>query len=430
MKKFYIYIIILFPFILHAQQQLTLQNAIDTALRNNFDILIARNNAEIGRINNTFGVAGGLPSLNASATDNNSITNINQKLSNGIEINKNNASSNTVNAGIAASMVLFNGFKITAAKERLNSLQTLNELQLNQQIQNVMAAVMIKYFDIIRQQTYVKIMQRLLDVSQEKLKIIKERYAVGMANEADLLQVQIDLNSVEQNLKAQQLIVDEGKTDLLLLLGVKQFFPTTIHDTILIDKNIQMDSILLFLNRNPQYLSAEQQIRINEQIVKEVSAQRYPAIRLNAGYNYNYNKNAAGFNLYNQNYGPAIGATLQIPIFNGNVYKVQQNTARYNVKNAELQKESLLTSLKADALKTYQSYQNTLQQLNTQKNNYELSGKLVNLIIQKFQLNQATILDVKAAQASYENAGYLLVNLQYAAKTSEIELKRLVYRLK
>jgi outer membrane protein TolC len=49
--------------------------------------------------------------------------------------------------------------------------------------------------------------------------------------------------------------------------------------------------------------------------------------------------------------------------------------------------------------------------------------------MQRFQVNQATILDVKAAQSSYELTGYQLVNLKFAAKISEIELKRLMYQL-
>ena len=52
-------------------------------------------------------------------------------------------------------------------------------------------------------------------------------------------------------------------------MGVKQFFPITINDTILVDKTIRKDSIINYLENNPQYLSAEQQIKINEQIVKE-----------------------------------------------------------------------------------------------------------------------------------------------------------------
>jgi outer membrane protein TolC len=59
-----------------------------------------------------------------------------------------------------------------------------------------------------------------------------------------------------------------------------------------------------------------------------------------------------------------------------------------------------------------------------------MSKKLVDVVMKNFQLNQSTILDVKAAQTSFEEAAYLLVNLQYAAKTAEIELKQLVYKLR
>jgi outer membrane protein TolC len=70
-----------------------------------------------------------------------------------------------------------------------------------------------------------------------------------------------------------------------------------------------------------------------------------------------------------------------------------------------------------------------LQQLDSQQKSYQDAGKLVNIVIQRFRLNQATILDVKAAQDSFESAGYMFVNLKYAAKVAEIELKRLIYQL-
>ena len=77
----------------------------------------------------------------------------------------------------------------------------------------------------------------------------------------------------------------------------------------------------------------------------------------------------------------------------------------------------------------YQSYSTTLEQLDSQRNTIAMSSKLVHLVLQRFQVNQATILDVKAAQASHETTGYQLVNLNYAAKVAEIELKRLMYQL-
>ena len=429
MKKGLLYLLILLSISISAQVPLTLPNAIDTALKNNYDIQIAKNNNQINTLNNTYGVAGGLPSVNGSAGANSSLTDLKQKTSSGINISKNNVNSNSYNAGVTASLVLFNGFKVIAAKEQLSLLQRQSELELNLQIETTIAAIMENYYDILRQQSYLRIIQSSLDVSSGKLDIIKEQYKVGMANEADLLQAEIDLNIAGQSLKGQQLIIDQDKISLLQLMAVKQFYPIAVSDSILVDRTIREDTIISFLENNPQYLSAEQQIRINEQIVREVRSLRYPSIKFNTGYNLTYNSSSAGFNLFTQNFGPSIGATMQIPIFNGNIYRTQQEVAQVNVNTARLQKESLLTSLKAEAIKTYQSYESTLEQLDSQQKSYQDAERLVNIVLQRFRLRQATILDVKAAQESFENAGYLFVNLQYAAKTAEIELKRLIYRL-
>ena len=131
----------------------------------------------------------------------------------------------------------------------------------------------------------------------------------------------------------------------------------------------------------------------------------------------------------NQNVGPYAGISLQVPIYNGNTYKTQKKTAQVNVDNAKIQLESLFTALTADALKTFHAYQTSLEQISSQQNSVDLSAKLIQVVLQRFSVNQATILDVKAAQASFENSGYQLVNLSYAAKIAEIELKRLKYQL-
>jgi outer membrane protein len=429
MKKTLLSILVLIELSSAAQVKINLTSAIDSALKSNFDIRIARVSTTINTLNNSYGMAGGLPSLNATATDNNSLYNLGQKTSSGIDITKSNVKSSSLNASMTAGMVLFNGFKIIATKGRLNYLQRQSELLLNLQIQNSIAAVMLTYYDILRQQSYLAIIQSSLDVSLKKLDIVKERSAVGMANEADILQAQMDVSENEQNLRSQQVVVDQDKINLLQLMGVKHYFPVTIRDTIMVDGNLRKDSIVSYLENNQQYLSADQQIKINEQIVKEIRSLRYPSVRLNVGYNFTYSSSSAGFILFTQNYGPAVGATLQVPIFNGTIYKTQQEAARYNVETAKLQKENLLSSLTADALKTYQSYESSNQQVRSQKINYENAGKLVEIVVKRFRLNQATILDVKAAQESYESAGYMFINLQFAAKTAEIELKRLIYRL-
>ena len=428
-KAAFLFIALALPFFGFTQQQFTLRNAIDTALRNNFDIQIAKNEAEISRKNNTYGNAGGLPYVAANAGDNGSVSTINQNLSDGTKSNVSNKGQNAVNAGVSGDIVLFNGFKVIATKEKLNRLQNLSEIQLNQQVQNTIANIMVTYYDIIRQQNYLKIIQNTLDVSKQKLDIINVKKNVGMADAVEILQAQSDVNTAEQLLELQKMVIEQNKADLLLLISSKSNKPFSVIDTIVVDSSLQLDSIINYLDRNPQYLSAEQQILIDEQIVKEVSAQRYPSVKLNAGYDfYQANLNKGTINM-SQNYGPTAGINMQIPIFNGNIYKTQKDIAKIRVDNSKLEKERLETSLTTQATKLYRTYSTTLQQIESQEKNFELTKQLVDVVMQQFHVSQATILDVKTAQTSFETAAYLLVNLLYSAKVAEIELKQLTYSL-
>lgn len=429
-KNIFLFVGISLPLIAGAQQQLTLRNAIDTALRNNYDIQISKNYVEIARMNNTYGVAGGLPYVTANAGDNGSLTTINQTFNDDTpESSISNRGENAVNAGVSAGIVLFNGFKITATKEKLSRLQNLSEIQLNQQIQNTIADIMITYFDIIRQENYLKIIQNSLDVSKQKLEIINVKKNVGMSDAVEILQAQTDVNSAEQLLVIQKTVIEQNKSDLLLLINSKDQMQFSVVDSIIIDQSLQLDSIINYINRNTQFLSAEQKILIDEQIVKEVSSQRYPSIKLNAGYDFYQENLNKGKMTMNQNYGPTAGINMQIPIFNGNIYKTQKDVAKINVSNSKLEMESLLNSLTTQATKTYRTYATTLQQIESQQKNFEMTKQLVDVVMQQFHVSQATILDVRAAQTSFENAAYLLVNLHFSAKVAEIELKQLTYSL-
>lgn len=429
MKKIIIYIALFLPLIGFAQPAITLKSAIDTTLKNSFDIQIATNNLEITKTNNTYGVAGGLPTLNLNVSDNQSYISVNQELYTGDKINRPQATANALNSSANVGMTLFNGFRIWATKKRLSILEQQSELTLNNQIQNSIATVMAKYYDIVRQQEYLKIMRNSLDVSQKKLDIITERKNVGMANDADFLQAQIDVNSAKQSLRTQEAVVEQVKTDLLQLMSQKTYYPYSVTDSITVDNSILLADVTGFLNRNPQYMATEEQVKINEQALKEVSALRFPTLRMTGGYSMSRTKNSAGNILLNESYGPNVGLTLAIPIFNGGSYKAQKEVAEFNVENATLQKESLFNTLTSGAIKTHQTYSSAVQQLEAQKNTVELSGKLITVILQRFQVNQATIIDVKTAQASYETTGYQYINLSYAAKIAEIELKRLMYKL-
>lgn len=414
-----------------AQQKLTLTDAINIALKNSYDIQLAQNNVEISTINNNPGVAGGLPTVSGTAADNEQLTSINQKFPDPArDTKRNNVDYNNASAGITGSILLYNGMRVQATKKRLNELEQQNQQLLAAQIQNTLAGVSAKYYDIVRQQYFLKTLERSIEVSRQKLSILQVRKEIGVANNADIFQAQLDLNASLQTQQSQFLAIEQAKTDLLNLIFIKPADqPISIADTIIVDKTILLDSIRNHLSSNPQVIAAQQQIHINELIEKEVAALRHPTLRASTGYNLASAKSSAGFILLNQSYGPFVGLNLSVPIYNGSIAKRQQQVAGINTRSSKMVYESTLLNFESGAVKTYQAYANALEQLKTEKDNYTLSQQLLDLITQKFELGQATIIDVKQAQQSFENAGYRLINLNYAAKIAEIELKRLASKL-
>src|SRR6185503_19560726 len=338
-------------------QSLSLQDAINIALKKSLDLQLLKNNVEISQVNNNIGVAGGLPLITATATDNEQSTNVHQELNTGTVIKRNGAVGNTLNSGVTAGILLYNGSRVVATKSRLEQLQMQSEQYLNSEVQNTMAAVMTSYFDIVRQQAYIKTLDKSIDAAQQQLNIVKTQQSVGYANDADLFQSQINLNNLIQQRQAQLLVIDQAKTGLLLLL------------------NLILGNILDNINRNADIIAADEQIKINRFIVKETAAQRYPSLHAAGGYNFNRSQTAAGNVMLNRSVGPYVGLTLGIPIYNGSIYKRQQKVAEINVENAALQKDIVVRNYSAQAVQTYQAYTSSIEQLDSQKVNVDLAQK-------------------------------------------------------
>jgi outer membrane protein TolC len=411
-------------------QQLTLPDAINIALRNSLSIQIARNNVDIAHIYDNYGVAGGLPYLNANGSDLEQLTDIKQKYSDPTKnTTRNNALSNNLSESVAGTILLFNGSRVVSAKHRLDVTNEQAKQYLVSRTMLVAANVMMKYYDIVRQQSYATTLKKTVEVSQKKLDIIKVQQSVGMANNADLFQAQVDLNTQQLALQSQQLLVDQDITDLLTQLTLNPDSSLVIKDTIVVDKDVHFDTILNNLENNPDIIAATQQVQINRYLVKETAAQRYPSLYFDGGYNINRTENEAGFTLLNQQIGPYAGVGLNIPIFNGTVYARQQKVAGINVKNAQLARDTLSLGYTSGIVKNWQAYRNNLQQLETAVSNLDVAQKLLDLVLQRFQLRQNTILDVENAQQSYQTAAYTVTNLEYAAKVAEIQLKRYANRL-
>ena len=413
-----------------AQKILSLNEAIQTALKNSYEIQLVENNLAIAKNNNNFGVAGGLPTITNTSTNNNTLTTINQTFPDANRnTSRNGVDGSTLNSAVNANMILFNGYRVQATKSRLESLQTQNKFLLESQLLNTISTVMQQYYNIVRQQAFLKTIEKSIEASQQRLDIVKTRQQIGVANQTDLLQSNIDLNALLQAKQNQLLIIDQVKADLLNTIVMPATTPVVINDSIEIDDQIILSVVEDKMKNHPLLQSAQQLININQFLEKETKSLTYPTLRASTGFNYNSNKSAAGFILLNESYGPFLGVNLSIPIYSGGANKRAIKNAAINTKTAKIQLQNTEKGLSTELFKTYQSYKNSLKQTPIEIQNFEMSQSLLDLVMQKYQLGQATMVDIKQAQQSFETAGFRLVSLRFNAKIAEIELKRLSNQL-
>jgi len=422
---------------LAAQKTLSLTEAVKTALQNSYDIQLVENNLSIAKNNNDYGVAGALPTLAATANNNKTLATIEQKFADPARnTTKTGVDGNTLSAGLTASVIIFNGYRIMAFKDRLAMIEKQNGFLLQLQMQNTAAQVMQQYYNVVRQQAFLKTIEKSIEASQQRLDIVKTRQQIGVANQTDILQSNIDLNALLQAKQNQLLIIAQAKTDLARTINNNEDISSSIiiNDSISIDNQLSFDkganSITIGINNNPQLAALNTQVKINQQLEKETRALMYPTLRASTGYNVSSSSSAAGFSLLNETRGPFLGVNLAIPLYGGGAAKRTLSNARITAKNAELQAESLSKDIYTNAYKTFDAYKNSIKQLPIETDNYSMSQSLLNLVMQKYQLGQATMVDVKQAQQSFENAGFRLVSLKYTAKVAEIELKRISNQLK
>src|SRR5436853_466834 len=107
------YLFLCFCFIQYAfaqdpssQSPLQLQDAINIALRNSYDIQLAKNDVRINTTYNNIGYAGGLPEVTGSAQNREQMTSLKQEYSDpSRNATRNNAFSNNVSASLDGSIL-------------------------------------------------------------------------------------------------------------------------------------------------------------------------------------------------------------------------------------------------------------------------------------------------------------------------------------
>lgn len=410
-----------------AQLVLTANDAISIALKNSYGILVAANDAAINKANNTAGNAGMLPTVAINASDNMSLNNTKQTYSNGTEASSSNARSNSFNANIGLNWTLFDGGKMFVTKQKLGEIEALGEMQYKERVIQTVSDVTLAYYDVVKQKQQLASINEVINYNLEQVKILQTSFNAGNTAKTNLLQAQIDLNVYQENAINQKSVIIATKKTLNQLLSRDINTAYEVSDSI--ENNYipnAPDLIQKFYANNLSLLALQKQVDVARLGLKESRTLYLPRLSFDAGYNYLRSDNAIGNMKTNNSFGPQVGGTLYIPLYQGgNVHRqvsistIQLKTSEYDLENTKL---ALYTQL-VNALTDFEAQR---ELLTIEKNNRSLAKENLEISIQRLRLGETTSLELRQAQESYQQSLTRLLNFEYNLKVSETMLKQLL----
>jgi outer membrane protein TolC len=412
-----------------AQETLRLEDAIQQGLQNQFSIQIAKKREKIAENDNTLGNAGFLPTINGSTTKNYAVSGLNQEFFGGLRapLNQSGVRSNSGNAGITMAWTLYDGKGMFILKDRFAELQQLGAQQTETSIENLIALISNTYYDIIRQELRVNNFKKGLEISNDRLKLAKDRYEVGQGSKVDYYSAQVDYNEDKALLLAQEQSFLNTKISfnaLLVRAMQTEFKVLSVID--LLPKLSLTELRDLAMKQNPTLLAAIVGKRISDLDIKNTQSLQMPQIDLLAGYNMNQVENGAGFGVQRGtsnalNYG--LRATINI--FDGYNQKRRVQNAKINAEIAQLQVDDLKNSLNASLERAYVTYENALNLINLESENYTIAKQNIDIAFDRFKVGIATSYELREVQRNAVAAETRLIEAKFAAKSAEIELIRL-----
>ncbi|WP_419211457.1 TolC family protein [Maribacter sp. X9] len=425
-SKFIFPYLFLIAFNCFGQEVLTVQDAVKTAIENNYQIITESNNLRIDSISVSPGYAGMLPSLEATISDNNSIQYLSQIRSDGTKITRDNAKNNSLAYGVAMDWTLFDGLRMFANYDQLKETQKLGEAELKQVILTSVGEVLITYYDLVQQQQQLSALDSTILISKQRVDLAQNRFSIGKSSKLEVLNAKVDLNTDETLMQRQKESYANTKTDLNRQLARDLKMDFQVIPEIFVDESLSLSELeSLVMNNNPQLNVERIGKRISELELKQIKAARYPTVFATTGYNFGQSESSLGFTTSSNSRGFNYGFGASLNLFDGFNQNRNEKIGKLELENAQVsikaQEQELLSMLRT----TYQTYLTNISLIELEGNNEAIAKENLDITVDKYRIGIIPTIEFRTAQLNYINAKVRLSNAKFQAKLSEIILKQL-----
>jgi len=411
---------------------LTLKKAIQVALENKVDVKVAKEQMNIATAEKKSAWANYLPSVSASARGSRSEQGEISRFFSGVRFQAPASVNEYYSTEISVNQTIYAGGAVRNSNKLADLGMVLGEVQYNSAKEAVVLNVTGAYLDVLRTRELIKVYEKTLESSQAQVESVQERYNLGAVAKTDVLRAETRAGNDKINLLQQRNRFDQMERNLNVAMG-----RSPMAEIVLPEFTFQEPDV-------PEITAAKKTALNNSKTLQELELNiSQSRIFLNMAKS-NFLPDLGGFFSYDRtgyrpqdlysdfdkNWSYTVGVTLSIPIYNASSggmktrpliqrRQAELSIAQKNYTDAKLQIESQVENL-IQQLKTYSE----IIELNTL--NLQSAEEDLRLARERYNVGQATLLDVLDAQANLTNAQQILVYAKFDAQNVEAQLHRVM----
>jgi len=424
-----IFVFLLFSSLsLSAQTLLTAEDAIRLGLKNNFDIRIARNNAEIAANNRGLGNAGFYPALDAAG--NVQYLTSDQDTNSPFSFGK--SDTRAFGGQLEFNWTIFDGFRMFIDKTKFNRLANLGEAQSRNVIENKVVSILFGFFNLVQQEQLLDVARSTLEISESRLNKEKVRRDVGGSSSTDLLNAQVSYNSDKAALLNQELEVLIARKELNILLGQSPESEIRVSQEFIVPPLAHTYAELMAQaeQRNSSLLVARESREIAWNDVNIAKSTFSPRLFLNASYAYGdrlVSSDSPRFteDITTKSTDMGVGLTLSLNLFNGFRDRINLQNARLAAKNEELAYQNERNQLAGLMKEKYETFSKQLALVELDEQNIIAARQNLQLQEDRYRIGATTSLEFRDAQVNLSRAQIDLIVVRYQARITRLEIEQL-----
>lgn len=379
--------------------RLSIKDAVNKALENNYGIITVKKSHEINELNNSWGNTGALPTV--------SFTGIGSESWN---TNENDDYNNTALSGsVDLNWVLFRGFGARITKQNLEKLEKMSEGNITITVENTIVDVILAYYNVLLSENNMKITEKNMILSEDRYEQEKQRKQLGTSVKYDLLQAQNSYLEDKSNYLSAKSSYNNSKRQLNNLMAEPletEYNYTSSFDVAAKDFELKVLEIKMLENNNTlknQYINLE----MAKLDVKSAKSAYYPTIAAGAsgGYTNSETDYETLNNMDNSSSGFNTGLSLSVSysIYEGGSRRRALQIAKINKEISEIETTDMQQQLKNQLAQELELYKVRQELLVLAEENLKAAELNLELSKQKFETGSINSFNYRDIQQMYSN---------------------------